>query len=54
MKKRLLSGVLAFAMLFGIIIVPIVSLFTKKPDEKHVEEVFSCINLVVFDSSVKV
>lgn len=33
----------AFAMLFGIIIVPIVSLITKKPDEKHVEEVFSCM-----------
>ena len=33
----------AFAMLFGIVIVPIVSLITKKPEEKHVEEVFSCM-----------
>ena len=34
----------AFAMLFGIIIVPIVSLITKKPDEKQVAEVFSCMD----------
>ncbi len=32
----------AFCMLAGLIIVPIVSRFTKKPDKKMVEEVFSC------------
>ncbi len=33
----------AFAMLFGIVIVPVVSLLTAKPEEKHVRKVFSCI-----------
>ena len=32
----------AVAMVGGLIIVPIVSLFTKKPDQKKVEEAFSC------------
>lgn len=32
----------AFVMIAGLIIVPVVSLLTKKPDEKVVEEVFSC------------
>ncbi len=32
----------AFAMVLGIIIVPIVSLITKKPDEKRVGEIFAC------------
>lgn len=32
----------AFCMLIGLIIVPVVSVFTKKPDEKKVEKVFSC------------
>ena len=32
----------AFCMLAGLVIVPVVSLLTKKPDEKHVDEVFSC------------
>ena len=32
----------AVAMVGGFIIVPIVSLFTKKPDQKKVEEAFSC------------
>ena len=32
----------AFAMIAGLIIVPVVSLFTSKPDEKIVENAFSC------------
>lgn len=32
----------AFAMIGGLILVPIVSLITKKPDQKMVEEAFSC------------
>lgn len=32
----------AIAMILSIIVVPVVSLFTKKNDEKHVEEVFKC------------
>ncbi len=41
------SGVIA--MLSGLVIVPIVSLFTKKPDSKFVDEAFSC-----YDQEVKV
>ncbi|MFA5658713.1 MAG: sodium/solute symporter [Oscillospiraceae bacterium] len=36
------AGVLA--MLVGLIIVPIVSVFTKITDKKHIDEVFSCYN----------
>ncbi len=32
----------AFAMLAGLVIVPVVSLFTKKPDAQFVEDTFSC------------
>ncbi len=32
----------AFAMLAGLIIVPVVSVFTKKPDQTMVEEAFAC------------
>ena len=32
----------AFCMIAGLIIVPAVSAFTKKPDRKHLEDVFSC------------
>ena len=32
----------AFCMLAGLVIVPVVSLMTKAPDKKHIEEVFSC------------
>ena len=32
----------AFCMLAGLIIVPVVSLLTKKPDTEKVDEVFSC------------
>ena len=34
----------AAAMLAGFVIVPVVSLFTKKPEDKWVEETFSCYN----------
>ncbi len=39
-KNSLYSGV--FAMLGGLILVPIISLFTKKCDKEQVEEIFSC------------
>lgn len=32
----------AFAMLFGLVLVPVVSLFTKKPDKETVDEAFKC------------
>lgn len=32
----------AFCMLAGLILVPVVSLITKKPDTTHVQQVFSC------------
>ena len=32
----------AFCMLAGLVIVPVVSAFTKAPDRAHVEDVFSC------------
>ena len=32
----------AFCMLAGLILVPVVSLVTKKPDEEHIQQVFSC------------
>lgn len=35
----------AVAMLVGLVIVPIVSVLTKKPDESQVEEVFECFEL---------
>ena len=36
-----------FCMLAGLVIVPVVSLFTKKPDKAHVEQVFACYNRTV-------
>lgn len=32
----------AFCMIAGLVIVPVVSIFTAKPDQKHLEQVFSC------------
>lgn len=32
----------AFAMLLGLVVVPVVSLFTKKPDKAEVDDMFSC------------
>lgn len=34
----------AFAMLVGLIIVPVISSFTKTKDAQHIEEVFACYN----------
>ena len=39
------TGVLA--MVGGLVIVPLVSLITRKPDEAEVEEIFSCYNKTV-------
>jgi len=44
-KTSLHCGV--FTMLLGLILVPIVSLITKKPDEKKVDEIFECYNRTV-------
>jgi SSS family solute:Na+ symporter len=32
----------AFCMIAGLVLVPLVSLFTRRPDAAHVEHVFSC------------
>lgn len=32
----------AFTMVFGLVLVPVVSLFTKKPEEKTLDQIFSC------------
>ena len=32
----------AFCMIAGLVIVPLVSMFTAKPDQKHLDQVFSC------------
>ena len=37
----------AFCMIAGLIIVPVVSAFTKKPDRKHLEDVFACYDTPV-------
>ena len=39
-QNSLYSGV--FAMLGGLVIVPVVSLFTRKCDRKQVDAIFSC------------
>ena len=44
-KNSLYSGV--FAMLGGLVIVPIVSIFTKKACPENTEEIFSCYNTKV-------
>ena len=44
-RNSLYSGV--FAMLGSIILVPVVSLLTKKPDSARVDEMFSCYNTTV-------
>ncbi len=38
----------AFCMLAGLLIVPLVSLITKKPEKKLIDEVFSCYDRKVF------
>ena len=44
-KSSIHSG--AFAMLLGLVIVPLVSMLTKKPDAARVEEIFSCYDKTV-------
>lgn len=44
-KSSIHSG--ALAMLFGLVLVPVVSVLTKKPDRERVEEIFSCYNQTV-------
>ncbi|MBO2516030.1 MAG: sodium:solute symporter [Clostridiales bacterium] len=44
----------AFAMLGGMIIVPVISLITRRPDAQHVENVFSCYNKKVVTSITNV
>jgi len=36
-----------FCMLAGLILVPAVSLFTKKPEKAHIQQVFSCYDRTV-------
>jgi len=43
----------AFCMVAGLIIVPVVSLFTSKPDQKLVEDAFSCYDRKVLVSQSK-
>ncbi len=37
----------AFCMIAGLVIVPVVSLLTRKPDEAHIDKVFSCYERTV-------
>jgi SSS family solute:Na+ symporter len=40
-----------FCMLAGLVIVPVVSLFTKAPEKEHIEQVFSCYDRKVVVSA---
>jgi Na+/H+-dicarboxylate symporter len=40
-----------FCMIAGLVIVPVVSLFTKAPEEKHIQQVFSCYDKKVVVSA---
>jgi len=44
----------AFVMLAGLIIVPVVSVFTRTPEKDHVEACFSCYDEKVVDSSANI
>ena len=44
-KSSIHSG--AFAMMLGLVLVPVVSLLTRKPDASKVDEIFSCYNKTV-------
>ena len=44
----------ALVMITDLIFVPIISLFTKKPDMKKVEEMFSCYHKTITVSAEKV
>ena len=49
--KKLFSLLLAFVMLAGLILVPVVSWITKKPDEEKVEQMFECYNKKILVSA---
>ena len=49
LKSPINCGV--FVMLAGLILVPVVSLFTKKPDEEKVEQMFDCYNKKILVSA---
>ena len=40
-----------FCMLAGLVIVPVVSLFTKPPRQEHIQHVFSCYDKKVIVSA---
>lgn len=44
----------AAAMLIGLIFVPAVSLFTAKPESKHIENIFSCYDIKVYAKQKKI
>ena len=44
----------AAAMLIGLILVPAISLFTKKPETNLVEEVFACYDVKVYAKQKKI
>lgn len=44
----------AAAMLIGLVLVPVVSLFTAKPDAKLVEDVFACYDVKVYAKQKKI
>ena len=43
----------AFAMLAGLVLIPIVNIITKKPDSKMVDDMFECYNVKVVTSAKK-
>ena len=49
LKSPINCGV--FAMLSGLILVPVVSWFTKKPDKEKVEQMFDCYNKKILVSA---
>ena len=51
LQSSLNAGV--FCMLAGLILVPLVSLFTKAPKAEHIEKVFSCYNTKVVVSATE-
>lgn len=44
----------AAAMLIGLVLVPVVSVFTKKPETRLVEEVFACYDVKVYAKQKKI
>ena len=48
-KSSIHSG--SFAMILGLILVPIISLFTKKQDKEQIDAIFSCYDRQVTASA---